>query len=132
VTIINDAYNANPPSVEMAVRSLSHLKGKGRPFVVLGDMLELGVLSPMAHRRVGRLIATLKLAGVFLLGDQAAHVAEGAVEEGMDPQRIWTGKNHHEIADLLKDQTRPGDWILVKGSRRMRMETVIEIFKEEG
>ena len=132
VTFINDAYNANPPSVEMALSALPHDAGKGRAFVVLGDMLELGEISQGAHRAVGRLIGTLKVAGVFLLGDRATDVAEGAIEKGMNPQRIWIAKSHHEIAGLLKDLVRPGDWILVKGSRKMRMENVIEAFGEKA
>jgi UDP-N-acetylmuramoyl-tripeptide--D-alanyl-D-alanine ligase len=132
VTFLNDAYNANPPSVEMAVRTLSQIKGNGQGFVVLGDMLELGEFSDMAHRRVGHLIGTFKLGGLFLLGDQAVHVTEGAIEAGMASQRIWTCKSHREIADRLRGQAQPGDWILVKGSRRMQMERVIENFGEEN
>lgn len=132
VTFINDAYNANPPNVEMALRTLSYTKGKGRSFVVLGDMLELGDISRVAHQAVGRLIGTLNVAGVFLLGDHASDVAEDAIQEGMNPRKVWIVKSHHEIANLLKDLVQPGDWILVKGSRQMRMETVIEIFKEEA
>ncbi len=132
ITFINDAYNANPPSVEMALRALTQSSGKGQAFVVLGDMLELGDISQMAHRKVGRLIGTLNVAGVFLLGAHAPDVAGGAIEGGMDPQRIWVAKSHSEISSLLKDRVRPGDWILVKGSRRMRMETVIETFEGEA
>lgn len=132
VIFINDAYNANPPSVEMALRTLSYAGRKGRAFVVLGDMLELGDISRVAHQAVGRLVGTLNLAGVFLLGDHASDVAEDAIQEGMNPRKVWIVKSHHEIANLLKDLVRPGDWILVKGSRQMRMETVIEIFKEEA
>jgi len=131
-TFINDAYNANPTSVEMALKTLSHTREKRRSLVVLGDMLELGDLSRTAHRKVGRLIGELNVAGLFLLGDYANEVAGGAVEEGMNPHRIWIGKNHREIVNLLKNEVRPGDWILVKGSRRMQMERVIEILKEEA
>jgi UDP-N-acetylmuramoyl-tripeptide--D-alanyl-D-alanine ligase len=132
VTFINDAYNANPPSVEMALRALSDGSGKARAFVVFGDMLELGGISQTAHQAVGRLIAKLNIAGVFLLGDHAPDVAGAAVETGMSPRNVWMVQRHQEIADLLKDLVRPGDWILVKGSRRMRMETVIEIFEGEA
>jgi UDP-N-acetylmuramoyl-tripeptide--D-alanyl-D-alanine ligase len=130
--IINDAYNANPPSVGMALRTLSRLKGRKRAFVVLGDMLELGEASHEAHRTVGRLIEGLKIAGLFLLGEYAKDVADGAMEQGMNHRKVWITEGHQEIASLLKRQAQPGDWVLVKGSRRMRMENVIKILQEEG
>lgn len=132
LTFINDAYNANPPSVEMALKVLSHASGKARTFVVFGDMLELGKISPRAHRDVGRLMGRLGVTGVFLLGDHAHDVAEGAIGAGMNPRNVWVAHRHSEIADLLRDLSRPGDWVLVKGSRRMRMETVIEVFRGEA
>jgi UDP-N-acetylmuramoyl-tripeptide--D-alanyl-D-alanine ligase len=132
VTFINDTYNANPPSMEMALRTLAQAKGRGSAFVVLGDMLELGDISQKAHQELGRLIGTLKVTGAFLLGDHASHVAEGATKEGMDPRKLWILGTHQEIVNLLREMVRPGDWVLVKGSRRMRMETVIEMLKEEA
>jgi len=132
VTFINDAYNANPQSVEMALSALSRGSGKGRAFVVLGEMLELGDISKAAHRAVGRHIGALNVAGVFLLGDHASDLADGAIEAGMNPRNVWIVQGHNEIASLLKNLVRPGDWILVKGSRRMRMERVIEILGEKA
>lgn len=132
MTFINDAYNANPPSVEMALRALFHGSGKARAFVVLGDMLELGEISQVAHQAVGRFMGALNVEGAFLLGDHAPDVADGAIEAGMNPRKIWIVKSHRGIAGFLKDLARPGDWILVKGSRGMRMERVIEIFGEEA
>ncbi|MBW2056117.1 MAG: UDP-N-acetylmuramoyl-tripeptide--D-alanyl-D-alanine ligase [Deltaproteobacteria bacterium] len=132
VNFINDTYNANPPSVEMALRALCHVSGGARAFVVLGDMLELGEISREAHRAVGRVLGGLDLAGVFLLGEYAPEVAEGAIEAGTDRRRVCILESHAEIARLLKGETRPGDWVLVKGSRGMRMERVIEILGEEA
>lgn len=129
VTFINDAYNANPQSVDMALRALSNASGKARAFVVLGDMLELGDMSLTAHRTAGQLIGELNLAGAFLLGDHARDVAEGALRAGMNPDHLWIAQHHDEIANLLRDRVQQGDWILVKGSRRMRMESVIDIFR---
>jgi len=133
VTFINDAYNANPPSVEMALESLSRASGKAaQAFVVLGDMLELGDTAQVAHKAVGRLIGKLNVTGGFLLGDHATDVAAGAIEAGMDPHRLRVVKSHQEIVHLLKDIVLPGDWVLVKGSRQMRMETVIRGFEGEA
>ncbi len=130
VNFINDAYNANPPSAEMALQALSRVVGGRRAFVVFGDMLELGDITRKAHRRVGRLIGTLKVSGMFLLGDHANEVAQGAIQAGVDSKIIRIAKDHGEIVTGLKDLVQPGDWILVKGSRKMRMETVIDLFRE--
>jgi len=131
ITFINDAYNANPPSVRIALETLAQIEPKGRTFVVLGDMLELGDISQAAHRRVGQLLGALDVAGVFLLGAHATDVAEGAVEKAMIRDRIWIARTHRDIVNLLKTHISPGDWVLVKGSRGMRMEAVIETFEEE-
>ena len=131
VNFINDAYNANPPSVKKALETLAHIEPTGRAFVVLGDMLELGETSQKAHRSVGELMGTLNLAGSFLLGHHVTDVARGAVQQGMSRDRIWIGRNHRDIVNLLKAHINAGDWILVKGSRGMHMEAVIEIFGEE-
>jgi UDP-N-acetylmuramoyl-tripeptide--D-alanyl-D-alanine ligase len=128
---INDAYNANPPSVKKALETLAHVEPEGRTFVVLGDMLELGESSRKAHRSVGELMGTLNLAGSFLLGHRVTDVAQGAVERGMSRDRIWIGRNHRDIANLLRAHIKAGDWILVKGSRAMHMEAVINIFRED-
>jgi len=132
VTFINDAYNANPPSVKMALETLSRASGRAQTFVVLGDMLELGDTAQVAHKAVGRLIGKLNVTGGFLLGDHATDVAAGAIEAGMDPHRLRVVKSHQEIVHLLKDIVLPGDWVLVKGSRQMRMETVIRGFEGEA
>ncbi len=132
IVLINDTYNANPPSVEMALKSFSQVIGGGRAFVVMGDMLELGDIAQEAHREVGRLIGNLNVAGLFVLGDHAADVAEGAVEAKVNPQEILIAGSHREIVDHLIDTVQPGDWILVKGSRKMRMETVIDAFRKRA
>ena len=132
ITFINDAYNANPPSVQIALETLAQIEPKGRTFVVLGDMFELGDISQAAHRRVGQLLGTLNVAGVFLLGAHATDVVEGAVEKGMIRDRIWIARTHRDIVNLLKAHINPGDWVLVKGSRGMRMEAVIDAFREKN
>jgi len=132
ITFINDAYNANPPSVQIALETLARIEPKGRTFVVLGDMLELGDISQTAHRRVGQLLGTLNVAGVFLLGAHATDVVEGAVEKGMIRDRIWIARTHRDIVNLLKAHINPGDWVLVKGSRGMCMEAVIDAFRDKN
>lgn len=124
--IINDTYNANPKSMENALRTLAHLKGKGRAIAVLGDMLELGEASVDLHQQVGSLIKVLDLDEVFLVGTYAEAIAESACGQGMVEGKIHIGKNHEEIAQQLIRKVKEDDWILIKGSREMKMEEILE------
>lgn len=129
VTLIDDTYNANPGSMEAAMDTLMRLKGKkGRGFMVLGDMLELGDHSEALHRRMGRHAAHLGAFRIYVTGRFARAVASGAVEAGMGKTDIFIGEKSALFKDLI-ERVRPGDWILVKGSRGMAMETVVEALK---
>jgi UDP-N-acetylmuramoyl-tripeptide--D-alanyl-D-alanine ligase len=125
VTILDDSYNANPQSMEVALRSLATLKGRHRGLAVLGDMGELGDTAPAAHRATGRLAAELGLDFVFALGERAGEVLAGAREAGLDPERTFASRDADELAARLGAVVRGGDWVLVKGSRAMRMERVV-------
>ena len=124
ITIINDAYNANPQSMESALLTLEELRG-GRKIAVLGDMWELGAYAQQAHRELGRTVKERGVDLLFLLGQFAPLVAEGAKKAGMDPQTIVIGKDHHDVSLLLARTVKTGDWVLVKGSRIMKMEEII-------
>src|SRR6266576_5518312 len=126
VGIINDAYNANPASMQAALRTLAELPCGGQRIAVLGDMFELGKHGAKEHRRVGDIAAKLAIDGLYLLGDQARAVRRGAVGNGMRPERIVVGKNHTDVADRLRQRLKKGDWLLVKGSRGMKMERVLQ------
>jgi UDP-N-acetylmuramoyl-tripeptide--D-alanyl-D-alanine ligase len=123
--LINDAYNANPASVREALLTLKDLKNSHNAFVFLGDMLELGASAPEMHRRIGMLLATIGVAAVFLQGDFAHVTAAGAREGGLtDEQVLYLSDDEAAVADLQR-QLRRGDWILVKGSRRMKMDRMV-------
>ncbi|MBP7341291.1 MAG: UDP-N-acetylmuramoyl-L-alanyl-D-glutamate--2,6-diaminopimelate ligase [Smithellaceae bacterium] len=122
--IINDAYNANPASVREALLTLKDLKNGHNAYVFLGDMLELGDAAPEMHRKVGLLLATIGVAAVFLQGDFASVTAEGARVNGLDEGRIFLLKDDEEALAFLKKALRKGDWVLVKGSRRMKMDRI--------
>ncbi|MCL6610763.1 MAG: UDP-N-acetylmuramoyl-tripeptide--D-alanyl-D-alanine ligase [Peptococcaceae bacterium] len=125
VKIINDSYNANPASTRAAVQVLAEMAGESRKIAVLGDMLELGDKSESAHREVGRAVCN---AGVDLLaavGDRARHIGLGAREAGLSPGRIHYYRTAREAAGELKKFLRPGDVVLVKGSRGMKMEEFV-------
>lgn len=131
ISLINDAYNANPDSMEMALRALSEAKGEGRRAIaVLGDMLELGEESVEAHSELGRRVAELSIDLLLAIGNEASVVVTSAIREGMSQDRARVVRSHSEAASIVRAFAREGDWILVKGSRGMAMEKVVEALKE--
>jgi UDP-N-acetylmuramoyl-tripeptide--D-alanyl-D-alanine ligase len=130
VTVINDAYNANPSSVEAALRMLQNVPG--RVVVVLGDMRELGGESRRAHHEVGERAASLDVHQLVLLGEHAEAVAAGARGAGMKEAAVRVCSSHAEAARAVTSIWRSGDTVLVKGSRGMRMEDVVRLLEESG
>lgn len=126
VSVINDAYNANPKSMELALEILSQMKGGGRGFAVLGDMLELGDDSVRAHQLIGKLVAELSIDFLLALGEEAPVLVESAIRHGLDSEKAKIVESHAEAISFLKKSLRNGDWVLVKGSRRMGMEKIAE------
>jgi UDP-N-acetylmuramoyl-tripeptide--D-alanyl-D-alanine ligase len=123
VVIINDAYNANPESVRAALDALSHMAAHGRAFAVLGHMAELGSSSASAHIEVGSYAASLGVAGLIAVGEGAVPVLEGARSV-----RSWHGEaaavpDGSAAVELLRDQLKPGDVVLVKASRAASLES---------
>jgi len=124
VTILDDTYNASPASVRAALETLAARRAGRRAVVVLGDMLELGTLSDAAHREVGRLVAALPADEFVGVGRAAAMAVEAARAAGLtDAHHAATFED--TVAHLLK-RLAPGDVVLVKGSRGMRMERVVD------
>jgi UDP-N-acetylmuramoyl-tripeptide--D-alanyl-D-alanine ligase len=124
--ILDDTYNANPDSLAATLAGFVEMKGTHRGFFVLGDMLEIGPEAARVHETAGRGVGRMNLEGVFFLGAQALHLAQGAEAAGMDREKIAVAGNPEEIVAALARLISPGDWVLVKGSRGMRMERVIE------
>jgi UDP-N-acetylmuramoyl-tripeptide--D-alanyl-D-alanine ligase len=125
VVLIDDSYNANPASVAAALRTLAELREECRAIAVLGDMLELGPGSADAHREIGTLAASC-VERLYLMGEMADIVAAGAVAGGLPATEVRVAKDHEEIVADLEGILGNGDYILVKGSRGMRMEIVAE------
>jgi UDP-N-acetylmuramoyl-tripeptide--D-alanyl-D-alanine ligase len=132
--LLDDTYNANPASVSAALGALAAGAGPARRVVVLGDMLELGPISESAHREVGRAVAASGAAELIGLGRWAQATVEAARQAGL-------AESHHvttfeDAVALLLKRLAPGDAVLVKGSRGMRMERVVDAlvarFGEEG
>jgi UDP-N-acetylmuramoyl-tripeptide--D-alanyl-D-alanine ligase len=124
VNIIDDTYNANPVSMAAALSTLAAVKGNGRAFAVLGDMLELGQKSAMLHRQLGQKAGEYKVERLYAFGPHAAEVVAGAQSAGMSAADVLAG-DKSALAEDLTARLAPGDWVLVKGSRGMTMETVV-------
>ncbi len=129
LTLIDDSYNANPASTGAALATLAEIKGTGRAFVALGDMLELGGDEAELHRLVG-LQAAQVADQLYLIGTLTAHTAEGAREAGMAADSVCSGCDHAAVANDIIERAHPGDLILVKGSRGMRMEKIAELIRQ--
>lgn len=124
VTIVNDAYNANPASMKAALATLA-ASAATRRLAALGTMRELGAASGDAHADLGALAGTAGLDALFLLGEHAEAVRAGAVAAGMHADRVFVAATHAALAQALTTYCRPGDVLLLKGSRGAAMEEVL-------
>ncbi|MEW6621444.1 MAG: UDP-N-acetylmuramoyl-tripeptide--D-alanyl-D-alanine ligase [bacterium] len=124
--IINDAYNANPTSMKCALETLSQIQTDGQKILVMGDMLELGDLSQSFHQTTGKEIANYGINILFTIGDNASLSADEACRRGVE---VYKCGSNDEIISKLKKLIQLEDIILVKGSRRMKLEEVVEGLK---
>ena len=129
--LLDDTYNANPASVEAALRNLVALRRGRRCIVVLADMLELGEASGSSHFRIGHMVGGIKPDLLFTHGTEAAAIAGGAREGGLDPGRIMHVGERDALRGAVTAALREGDVILVKGSRGMRLEEIAEAVEKE-
>lgn len=126
IKVINDAYNAAPASSEAALMVLREISAGKRSIAVLGDMLELGDYAAQAHRQVGSYAAHQRIDHVFAVGELAKEYIHGAVNAGMREENLQHFPNSEVVTEYLKDFLAPGDVILFKGSRGMKLDKVIE------
>jgi UDP-N-acetylmuramoyl-tripeptide--D-alanyl-D-alanine ligase len=134
VTVVNDAYNANPESMRAALKALAVMSaGKTRRTVaVLGPMAELGEDAADAHRDLGRFLVRLDIGQLVVVGEEAGGIHAGAVLEGS-----WGGESVHvpdvdAAVALLRQELAPGDVVLVKASRSAGLERVAAALLEDG
>jgi UDP-N-acetylmuramoyl-tripeptide--D-alanyl-D-alanine ligase len=130
--IIDDSYNASPESVLAALNLLRELPGP-RKIAVLGDMLELGTEEEAGHRRVGNRAARV-VDLLVTVGERSRMTAEEAVSVGLRPDQVKAAEDLDQVVDLLKKRLRPGDDVLVKGSRAMGLDAVVRAVRvdDEG
>ncbi|MBI5327917.1 MAG: UDP-N-acetylmuramoyl-tripeptide--D-alanyl-D-alanine ligase [Deltaproteobacteria bacterium] len=124
ITVIDDTYNANPLSMEASLKTLADMKG--RKIAVLGDMLELGSIAIASHKNIGRLVHEMGIDMLFTIGDFSNNFMSGAIDAGMAADTIHKATDKSGLVEILNSIIKQGDNILVKGSRGMKMEEVVE------
>ena len=128
LNIIDDSYNSNPLSMQAALKAVKEYPASSR-WVVSGDMLELGKDARRFHEMVGAEVADSAVQGLLTFGEFSRHTLSGAMRRGMGKSSLWHCSSNDEIAGILKKVAAAGDVVLVKGSRGMEMEKVIEKLK---
>ncbi len=124
LTVINDAYNANPPAMLGALQTFAKLPGAARRVVVLGDMLELGTAEESLHREIGRAVANGHWHALVCVGTRATWIADEAVAAGFSAQQVWRYPDATAAAADTTAWVRSGDAILLKASRGIGLECV--------
>lgn len=126
--LIDDSYNSNPSSLRSAIEVLSRYNS-GRKFLVCGDMLELGKFSKKFHFDIGKDIIDSRIDFLITVGKLSRWIAKGARKNHFEKNRILCFDSSDKVASKLKNIIAPGDIILVKGSRSMAMEKIVEAIK---
>ena len=123
-TLIEDFYNANPDSLRASIETFRQMQGE-RKVAVLADMLELGAISEKEHMNAG--IQASEIFDVIIcIGSDAKYIGKGAIENGFDKGRVYYFANNEEAVSEINSILRPGDAVLMKGSRGMKLEEVAE------
>jgi len=125
VKVINDSYNANPVSMEKAIKTLKQMKSPGRKIALLGDMLELGEKAFDYHLKLGKSVAESEIDLLLTVGKFSLAIGQGAKEYGMSPEKIWAFDNNEKASAYLFENLKAGDVVLIKGSRKMKLEEVV-------
>ena len=126
VKIIVDCYNANPASMQAAVQLLAQAGAGRKTIAVLGDMLELGPDAVRMHEEVGASVAQHGIAQLVACGTLGQSLAEGALRAGMEPGRVQKMADASDAAAIVGKLVKSGDVVLVKASRGMKLELVVD------
>ena len=136
ITVIDDCYNASPESMRAAIDVLTAQAAKtgGAPAALLGDMLELGDYSRLLHDQLGQYAAAAKVSKLFCYGKMSDVVAEAAIKKGIRAENVFVcldTRDPQTMADMILNSVSEGDVLLVKASRGVHAEKVIEILKKK-
>lgn len=126
VRVVNDAYNANPESMAAGLKAARWMAREGRLVAVLGHMAELGPISLAAHERIGELVVRIGVDRLVTVGAPARAILRAAVREGLEPEGAIAVETPEEALEEVRRAVRPGDVVLVKGSRVVGLEVVAE------
>jgi UDP-N-acetylmuramoyl-tripeptide--D-alanyl-D-alanine ligase len=124
--IIDDTYNSSPLAVKAALEILSHLDCAGNKYAVLGDMLELGNYTHIAHQEIGEEVVRLGIDYLICVGERSIDTARSAENYGMNANHIFTFDNSKAAGSFIQDRIKEGDLLLVKGSRGVKMEKIVK------
>jgi UDP-N-acetylmuramoyl-tripeptide--D-alanyl-D-alanine ligase len=132
VTLIDDSYNSSPAALRRSLETVASATGSARKLAVLGEMLELGDHARGLHLACGRAAAEAGLHRLITVGgDPAAALAQGAIDAGMPARAVTHVRTKDEAAEIALQQVRAGDLVLVKGSRGIGTDLVVERLKQE-
>jgi len=126
VRFVNDCYNANVVSMKAALQMVRETPSAGRKVAVLGDMLELGEWTQPAHCDIGAMAANCGLALLVTVGQSARLIAQAAIEAGMETHRVLPLATAREAGETIRALVHEGDLVLIKGSRRLQLERILE------
>lgn len=129
ITLVNDSYNSNPLAMERMLETLAAWPGSRRRIVVAGEMLELGPTAPDWHRMIGRKCVESRVDWIVAVQGDARFIAEGAMSAGLPPERAKFFSDAAKAAEYCGQLLEPGDVVLVKGSRAVHLEKVIELLR---
>ena len=125
IVVVNDGYNSNPSSMSSALDEFSQLMTSGRKVLICGDMLELGNYAERLHKEVGAKVANANIDVLWTVGPLSRFVAEEAIANGMMRENILSCETSEEMCSFVVSQLRKDDTVLIKGSRRMKLECVL-------
>jgi UDP-N-acetylmuramoyl-tripeptide--D-alanyl-D-alanine ligase len=133
IKILNDSYNASPLSVKSALETLAEVGKTNRKIAILGDMLELGEKADFYHREIGKEAAKLSIDLLITVGAGGKIIARSSQKEGMAEESIFSFEKNEKLnlAKKLLSLSKPGDFILLKGSREMKMEEILKFLQKE-
>lgn len=131
ITVVNDAYNANPDSMQASLSLFAAMDVAGKRFAVLGDMGELGSHAPALHQRVGAFAASTNIAHLVCVGELATHIASAANAADMPAANIHTFATRDEALAYIKQEAAPGDAVLVKASHFMELDRIAKGLLED-
>jgi UDP-N-acetylmuramoyl-tripeptide--D-alanyl-D-alanine ligase len=126
IKIINDAYNASPQSMQAAINVLEEISSGSRSIAVLGDMFEMGNMAQDLHYSVGSFIKDKKIDYLVTVGQNSRKISQAVADSGNSTMKLHHFENNQEALNYILGIIKPGDYILIKGSRGMKMEEIAD------